>query len=68
MKPSNNLENKTPQGFSQVLKHGGEALQNLIGEPKLIHGGSIRGRGLKMLLKNTCEGVYLIVKLPAISL
>ena len=25
-------------------------------------------KGLKMLLKNTCEGVHLIVKLPAISL
>ena len=26
------------------------------------------GGGLKMLLKNTCEGVHLIVKLPAIIL
>ena len=24
--------------------------------------------GFKMLLKNTCEGVHLLVKLPAISL
>ena len=29
--------------------------------------GRARG-GLKMLLKNTCEGVHLIIKLPAISL
>ena len=35
---------------------------------KSIHGGSRGGGGLKMLLKNTCEGVHLIVKLPAISL
>ena len=34
---------------------------------KSIHGAAWEGR-LKMLLKNTCEGVYLIVKLPAISL
>ena len=33
---------------------------------KSIHGGSMGG--LKMLSKNTCEGVHLIVKLPAISL
>ena len=31
-----------------------------------VHGGSMRG--LKMLSKNTCEGVYSIVKLRAISL
>ena len=29
---------------------------------------SIHGGGLKMMLKNTCEGVHLIVKLPAINL
>ena len=34
---------------------------------KSIHGGSTGG-GLKLLLKNTCEGVHLIVKLPAIIL
>ena len=32
---------------------------------KSIHGGAWV---LKMVLKNTCEGVHLIVKLPAISL
>ena len=37
---------------------GGGALQNLMGG----------GGGLKMLSKNKCEGVHLIVKLPAISL
>ena len=26
------------------------------------------GGGLQMLLKNTCEGVFLLLKLPAISL
>ena len=26
------------------------------------------GQGLKMVLKNTCEGVNLLVKLPAVSL
>ena len=30
--------------------------------------GEIGGRGFKMLLKNTCEGVYMLVKLLAISL
>ena len=46
------------------------ALQNLMEARrglKSIHGGSMGWR-LKMLLKNTCEGVHLIVKLPAISL
>ena len=33
-----------------------------------IHGGSLGGVGLKMLLKNSCEGVHLLVKLLAISL
>ena len=28
----------------------------------------LKGGGLKMLSKNTCEGVHLIVKLPAIIL
>ena len=32
---------------------------------KSIHGGAW---GFKMLSKNTCEGVHLIIKLPAISL
>ena len=33
---------------------------------KSINGGA--WGGFKMLSKNTCEGVYLIIKLPAISL
>ena len=33
-----------------------------------LEGASGGGGGLKMLSKNTCEGVNLIVKLPAISL
>ena len=46
----------------------GKALQNLMGEGglELILGSM--GGGLKMLLKSSCEGVYLLVKLPAISL
>ena len=48
-----------------------EALQNLMGEGgggwlKSIHGGSMGG--LKILAKNNCEGVHMIVKLPTISL
>ena len=44
---------------------GGGALQNLM-RGGLIHGESMGE--LKMLSKNTCERVHLIVKLPAISL
>ena len=50
----------------------GGAPQNLIGEGG--GGGSLSQNmegawgQLKMLLKNTCEGVHLIVKLPAINL
>ena len=48
-------------------EHGGGAPQNLIGGGlKSKHGGSMGE--LKMLSKNTCEGVHSIVKLPAISL
>ena len=48
-----------PPGFSTGVENmgGGGAEVNTWGEH----------RGLKMLSKNTCEGVYLIVKLPAIS-
>ena len=45
---------------------GGGALQNLMGGLKSIHGGA--WGGLKMLSKNTCEGVHLMVKFLAISL
>ena len=44
----------------------GGAPQNLIGGLKSKHGG--RKGELTMLLKNTCEGVHLIVKFPPISL
>ena len=47
-------------------EHGGVVLQNLMWGLKLIHGGSMGV--LKMLSKNTCEVVHLIVELPAISL
>ena len=54
------------QGFPQVLRTWEGGLQNLMGrglsQYMREHGG------IKMLSKNTCEGVYLIVKLPAISL
>ena len=45
----------------------GGSLQNLMGGLSQYMGGGSMGR-LKMLSKNTCEGVYLIAKLPAISL
>ena len=45
---------------------GGGAPQNLMGGLKSKHGGSLGE--LKMLSTNTCKGVHLIVKLPAISL
>ena len=38
------------------------------GLSQYLEGASGGGGGLKMLSKNTCEGVNLIVKLPAISL
>ena len=51
-------------GFPQVLQTLGGAHQNLMeGGLQSKHGGS-----LKMLSKNTCDGVHLIVKLQAISL
>ena len=57
------------QGFPQVLRTWGSSKFDGTGL-KSIHGAAWEGGGggLKMLLKNTCEGVYLIVKLPAISL
>ena len=50
-----------------MLRTWGVALQNLIGEGGLSQyiGGIMEG--LRMLLKNTCEGVDLLVKLPAMS-
>ena len=52
------------QGFPQVLRTWGGALQNLtrggLSQYMGEHGG------LKILSENTCEGVHLI-KLPAIS-
>ena len=59
------------QGFPQVLRIWRGALRNLIGgELKSLHGESMGegGRELKMLLKNTCEEVHLIVKSPSICL
>ena len=54
------------QGFPQVFRTWGGSRQNLMGrglsQYMREHGG------IKMLLKITCEGVHLIVKLLAISL
>ena len=60
----------SPTGV-ESMGRGGGALQNL-----MVGGGGLsqymwqawRGGCLRMLLKNTSEGVHLIVKLPAISL
>ena len=55
-------------GFSTRVENMGGGSSKFDGrELKSIHGGSMEG-GLKMLLKNTCEGVYLIIMLQAISL
>ena len=49
------------QGFQQVLRTwgGGGSSKFDGGGLKSIHGGSMGG--LKMLSKNTCDGVHLIV-------
>ena len=60
--------------FLQSLHPGfPTGVENMGGSSKFDGGGglkSIKGehRGLKMLPKNTFEGVHLIVELPAISL
>ena len=55
-------------GFPTGAENKWGAPQNLMGEGlKSIHGMSMGG-GVKMLSKNTCGGVHLIAKLPAISL
>ena len=47
----------------------GGALQNLMEERlRSIYGGVWGWGGLKMVSKNTCEGVHLIVKLLALNL
>ena len=49
-------------------------IQNLMGGGgrgwglESVHGGKHGEQGLKVLLKNACEGVHLLVTLPAISL
>ena len=54
-------------GFPTVVENmGGGTLHNLMGGA-LVNAWGQHG-GLKMMLKNTCEGVNLKVKLPAISL
>ena len=44
---------------------GAGTLQNLMGEGGFESLGEVWGEGVKMLLKNTCEGVHLLEKLPA---
>ena len=51
------MEAGFPTGVENMGRGG--ALQNLMGGLKSIHGGSMGG--LKMLSKNTCDGVHLIV-------
>ena len=56
-------QNTVIQGFPQVLRTWGRgAPQNLMGGRDL----SQNMGELKIPSKNTCEGVHLIVKLPAI--
>ena len=57
-------------GFSAGVANMGVALQNLMEGLKSIHEGSMggAGRGLKNLLRNTCDGVDWIGKWPSISL
>ena len=54
------------QGFPQVLRTRGGALQNLMGRALVNIWGSMGG--LKMQSKYNCEGVHLIIKMPAVSL
>ena len=61
-----NILAKSP-GFPTGVANMGGALQNLMGGGLSQNIGGAGGE-LKMLLKNTCEGSHLIVKLPAISL
>ena len=63
--------NQDIHGFPQVLRTWLGVLQNLMG----VGGGAgdwVKSwgsiKGLKMVVKNTYEGVHLLVKLPAISL
>ena len=53
------------QGFPEVLQTWGGGPQNL---KSGVRGLRQNMGELKMMSKNTCEGVHLIKKLPAISL
>ena len=61
------LHQHSEAGFPTGVANMGGAPQNLMGEGLSQNMGGARGE-LKMLSKNACEGVHLIVKLPAISL
>ena len=67
----NNISLVWAQSFPQVLRTWG-ALQNLMeggeGEGEgfeSIHVRNIGGEGVKTEVKNTCEGVHLLVKLKS---
>ena len=56
----------TEAGFPTGVENIGGGSSKFDGGIKSIHGGSMEG--LYMLSKKPCEGVHLIVKLPAINL
>ena len=56
-------------GFPRGIENMGRGSSQFDGRLESIHGGGGGGLGrLKMLLKNTCEGVHLLVNLAALSL
>ena len=58
----------TQQDFPQVLRTWGEGFSKFDGGGLSQYMGEHGGGGLKTLLKNSCEGIHLLVKFPAISL
>ena len=60
------LHQHSEAGFPTGVANMGGAPQNLMGGGLSQNMGGARGE-LKMLSKNACEGVHLIVKLPAKS-
>ena len=59
----------TIHGFPQVFRTWAGAVQNLMERRAWVKTWGVQGGGgLKTVLKGTCEGVHLLVKLPTISL
>ena len=54
-------------GFPTRAENMEGALQNLMGERSYVNTWEVHVGGLKTVLKNTCEGVHLLVKFPALS-